>query len=223
MPVLIKRLQSSSEKGPIADETGDFVSSDKNLLDAARCGLSPAFDELFHRHSREVFRVLRRIMRTKEDAEDALQDSLLRAFTRLDTFDGRASFSTWLTRIAINSGLMILRKNRTRQEISIAESCDDSVETWPLELAGCGPTPETVYIRHEKEALLIRAIANLRPAIRKVIEIGVLQERSMQETARALGISVSAAKGRLFQARRLLQHNPELRAHAQQFGFGEDG
>src|SRR5713101_10117696 len=91
--------------------------SDQSLVEAAKLGHSTAFDTLSERYRQQLFRAAHRITRSREDAEDAVQDSLLRAFLHMTQFDGRSSFGTWLTRIAINSALMILRKKRTSVEI----------------------------------------------------------------------------------------------------------
>src|SRR5260370_39911725 len=75
-----------------------------------------AYAELCRRHSSSIFRTIQRITRSEEDAEDGLQESLLKAFIHLNKFDGRAKFSTWLTRIAIKSALMIVREKRAHPE-----------------------------------------------------------------------------------------------------------
>ena len=88
------------------------------LLATAKSGETAALDTLYRAHAEKLFRTVHRITRNREDAEDAVQDSLLRAFVHLKSFDGRSTFSTWLTRIGINSALMILRKKRNSREIS---------------------------------------------------------------------------------------------------------
>src|SRR5712691_7940808 len=95
--------------------------SEKQLIAAAKSGLRALFGELCERHVKKVFRVIHRIMRNREDAEDAMQDCLLNAFVHLKDFDGRSRFATWLTRIAINAAFMKLRKNRGAREVSIDE------------------------------------------------------------------------------------------------------
>lgn len=126
-----------------------------------------------------------------------LQDSLLRAFLNLKNFEGRSTFSSWLTRIAINSALMFLRKRRGF-EISVDHACDGS-QTWePWDQA---ETPEANFAQREKEALLRYAILRLPPTFREVIELRHTKECSTSEIAQTLGISVSATKSRLLRAR----------------------
>src|ERR1700684_1853825 len=96
------------------------------LLSAAQAGHEWAFVELCYRHSRSILFTLSRITKNKEDAEDAFQESILKAFIHFGNFNRASSFSTWLTRISINSALMILRKRRVRPEVSIDEPIDGS-------------------------------------------------------------------------------------------------
>src|SRR6266404_4234901 len=95
--------------------------SEEQLIAAAKTGRRAPFGELCERHMKQVSCVTRRIIRNREDAEDAAQDCLLNAFVHLKDFDGRSQFATWLTRIAINASLMKLRKNRGAREVPIEE------------------------------------------------------------------------------------------------------
>ena len=92
------------------------VASDEAIVISAKAGMHLAYTELCRRHSTSIFRTIFRITRSEEDAEDGLQELLLKAFLHLKKFDGRSKFSTWLTRIAINSALMIVRKKRAHPE-----------------------------------------------------------------------------------------------------------
>ena len=185
---------------------------EKRLVAAAKYGQSVAFDVLCERYAPRIMRALYRITKNREDAEDALQDSFLSAFVHISEFDGRSAFSTWLTRIAINSALMILRKKRTSHEVSL-DGCGDADEksaSW--EMPDHAPNPEKRYAQSERENILRGAISTLRPTIRKVIELQQLQERSMKETAQIIGISVPAAKARLFHAKVALRKAPRLKS-----------
>jgi len=153
-----------------------------------------------------MFRVARRITRHREDAQDAVQESFLSAYVHLEKFDERARFSTWLTRIAINAALMKIRKNRVSRKVGV----EDAVNAIPL--SDSVPNPEETCARTEQKAALRDAIAKLRPTLRNVIELHDLQEYSLHETAETLGISVAAAKARLFHARAALRRTAELKA-----------
>jgi RNA polymerase sigma-70 factor (ECF subfamily) len=185
--------------------------SDRSLVIAAKRGRATAFNALCLRYSEQLHRVAFRITRNREDAEDAVQDSLLRAFLHVKDFDGRSSFATWITRIAINSALMILRKKRSFLEMAV-QSGDDFEDSWPgYEVPDRAPGPERRYAQSEEVGILKQAIHRLRPSLREVIEIQQLQERTMRETAAAMGISVAAAKARLFHAKAQLRKSPALR------------
>ncbi len=180
---------------------------DERLVEAAKRGHSMAFATLSERHRQQLFRAAHRITRSREDAEDAVQDALLRAFVHMADFDGRSSFATWLTRIAINSALMILRKKRASVEIAADRNDDFAADGLRDEIADYRPNPERRYAQSEEEKLLKKAIRSLRPALRVVVQIQQLQERSMRETAEAIGISLAAAKGRLFHAKNALRRS----------------
>jgi RNA polymerase sigma-70 factor (ECF subfamily) len=190
--------------------------SDEWLVLAARDGNTNAFAELRDRHSSKILRTTYRITRNWEDAEDALQDAFLSAFVHLNKFEGRSSFSSWVTRIAINMSLMIMRKKRRNKELSIDPSDNDceSYDSWePRDLR---EDPERRYARHERAELLRGAIRRLPPALRTAVEYQQAQECSMQELADSLGISLAAAKSRLLRARlsmRTLLHDNNLRSY----------
>jgi RNA polymerase sigma factor (sigma-70 family) len=185
--------------------------AEKSLVDAAKGGHSTAFGALCERYAQQLLRATHRITRNREDSEDAVQDAMMRAFVHLRDFDGRSSFSTWLTRIAINSALMILRKKRTSVEVPTIGADDFGVDNPVYEVADRAPNPEKQYAQNEEQRILRRAIRSLRPSLRGVVEAQQLQERSMRETARAMCISVAAAKGRLFHAKAALRKSPVLR------------
>ncbi len=188
--------------------------SDELLVSRVKSGDTDAFVELSKRHGAKVFQAAYRVTRNRQDAEDALQDAFLRAFIHMKDFQQRCSFSTWLTRIAINSALMILRKKRVSAEISI-DSGDDPVgnfQRW--EPKSPGEDPESRYIRRERQELLRQAIHQLPAVFRDVVQLRHARECSGQEIAKSLGISVPAVKSRLARAKRAL-HTSLLQTDSQ--------
>jgi RNA polymerase sigma-70 factor (ECF subfamily) len=185
--------------------------SEENLVAAAKCGQRAAFGQLCKRHAKQAFRATHRITRNREDAEDAVQDSLLNAFVHLKDFDGRSQFATWLTRIAINSALMRLRKGRGIRETPIDEPRPAADRGRDHDVPDSAPNPEEAYRLNEQKEVVSTAISGLLPRMRKVVEFHKLQERSVVETAQILGISTAAVKTRMFHARaelrRMLQPN----------------
>lgn len=170
--------------------------------------------QLFVVHRTQLYRRAYSILRNREDAEDAVQDCWLRALTNLRSFGGRSSFSTWLTRIVINSALMILRKKRNSREFSFDTLDDSGKMSVVCQLPSDSPNPEESLNEDEEKRILDQAICGLRPRIRQVVELGQLQDLSTRETALALGISTAAAKGRMFHARAALRKSTALRCIA---------
>jgi RNA polymerase sigma-70 factor (ECF subfamily) len=174
------------------------------LVAAAQAGEESAFVELCTRHSKRVFNTIYSVTKNREDAEDALQDSMLRAYLHLHQFDGRSSFSTWFTRIGINSALMSLRKRRIRKESSIDAPVDgESWQTW--QIADHAPGPEEQYSNWERSQQLHRAIGGLPRTLRSVVELGQMEGHSLKQIARNVGISVPATKSRLARAKQTLR------------------
>jgi RNA polymerase sigma factor (sigma-70 family) len=190
----------------------DAAENQQLLVNAAMVGDANSFAQLCEQNSQRVFNILCRITKNHEDAEDALQDSYLRAFVHLKDFDGRSSFSTWLTRIAINSALMKLRKNRACREVSMDDSVDDDGDRPRLEPVDSQPDPEERYAHRERQRVVRGAVRSLRPKLRRVVELAQLEERPMKETADMMGISVGTAKARLFHGRVALRKSRRLRS-----------
>lgn len=189
--------------------------SEAHLLAQAKRGRADAFEALCHPNMSRLFTAAFRITQNREDAEDAVQDSLVRAFVRIGEFRGASAFSTWLTRIVINSALMLRRKNGSRQYVVIEDILQTADGQAKVQIAQSSPNPEQTYVARERRRALCKAVSSLRPRLRAVVEIGQLQEFSMKETAKVLNISLAAAKGRLFHARAALRRSAALRAIAQ--------
>src|SRR5437899_4924762 len=186
--------------------------SEEQLIAAAKTGRRAPFGELCERHGTKVFRVIHRIMRNREDAEDAAQDCFLNAFVHLKDFDGRSQFATWLTRIAINAALMKLRKSRRAREVPIDQPNPSSEPVAQREFRYDAPNPEESCSLRERKRIVKSAISGLRPRARNVVELIHLQEHSIRETAQVLGISTGAVKGRMFHAKIALHRMPLLQS-----------
>jgi RNA polymerase sigma-70 factor, ECF subfamily len=184
------------------------------LISAAQTGSAAAFERLYKLYAGVVFRTACSIVRNQGDAEDASQDTFLRAYQGLRSFRGEAQFHSWITRIAINSSLMILRKRRRRVELSI-ERPSEAGDNCPLpEFIDARPGPEEVCVCDQAHSSLLRSIKSLPNALRSVVEERVLRERSVEETAERLGISPAATKARLFRARNRMRMGPGIRRKA---------
>jgi len=185
--------------------------SDGALVAAAKCGDTRAFEELVLRYEARVLAAAQRITNNREDAEDVAQETFHKAFLHLDAFQERARFSTWLTRIAMNEALMLLRRRRGFHEV-LPDRPDDGVQSTAEAFVDQRPSPEESCWRRERTALLTAAINRLRPTVRRTMMLRDIEERSVEETAQILGASISAVKARLFHGRRRLRQtvNPGL-------------
>jgi RNA polymerase sigma-70 factor, ECF subfamily len=179
---------------------GDMI-----LVAAAKNGNRKAFGILVERHERKIFSLAQRMTRNREDAEDVVQQSFLKAFIHLKKFEGESLFSTWLTRIAINEALMLLRRKRGSRDVPITESTTDGEIALPLDFPDLRPNPEDSCLHREQERIVSAAVSELTPGMRKAIELRELSELSTGETAQAMGLSVGAVKARVFHGRRKLR------------------
>jgi RNA polymerase sigma-70 factor, ECF subfamily len=175
--------------------------SDQHLLATARSSDGQAFVELSGRYAQMVYKRVFGILRNREDTEDVVQEALCKAYAHLRKFRGSCAFSTWLTRIAINSALMVLRKRRLLSEVSIDQLGDEDQAWGDWEFPDPSPNAEQIYSRRQTTDLLTRAVKRLPPSYRSVVEQYHGQERSVQEAADTVGITLAAAKSRLRRAR----------------------
>ena len=191
--------------------TAGFTTTDDLLLvSQAKSVCSDAFGELYERHRLRIYHTVLRILGNRQDAEDAVQLSFKRAFRNVGRFRGDSTFSAWLTRIAINEALMHIRQRRASWPLSDNDS--ENVQTASaLDPADEHPSPEQLLMRSELQTALLQAISHLRENIRSVIILKELQGLTCAETARRLGLTVSAVKARVFHGRRYLRKYLERR------------
>jgi RNA polymerase sigma factor (sigma-70 family) len=209
-----------SEQSDAAADSDLRAWSENQLIAASKGGERAPFGELCERHLKEVFCVTRRIVRNREDAEDAAQECFLNAFVHLKDFDGRSRFATWLNRIAINAALMKLRKNRGVQEVPMGEPNPSFERVAQREFRDDSPDPEESCSLRERKRIVMSAISGLRPRARNVVELFHLQEHSVRETAQILGISTGAVKTRMFHAKIALHRMPLLQSVARSNQLG---
>jgi RNA polymerase sigma-70 factor (ECF subfamily) len=174
--------------------------SDATLIGAAKQGNSAAFDILAKRYEAKIFRIILRITRNQEDAQDAMQQGLHKAFTRLETFEGESTFRTWLTRIAINEVLMLMRKNRRMTSASLDDARFKRDNTLAQEIPDSAANPEEKYALQEREKILTLAMKQLPSEMQTALRLH-LEDHTLGEIAEILGLGVSAVKARLFRAR----------------------
>lgn len=178
---------------------------DKQLVEAAKLGDRRAFSELSTRYARVVHQKIFRLIRNREDTEDLVQDTLLKAFKHIDQFRGTSRFSTWLIRIATNSALQLLRQRRNRREVSF-ERRQEGSESWDvMEFPDTAANAEEVYAHCQARRLVSLALRRLPQSYQQLVRGCHKEELPLADVARLMGISVSAAKSRLFRARVILR------------------
>ena len=175
---------------------------DAPLLAEIRSGNAEKFEELVRRHSQRVFRTLAGIVGNVDDAQDATQDVFLRAFEKLDSFEGRSRFSTWLISIAINTGTEMLRRRKPMEIVDNRENEDDfrprQVQRWVED-------PEQLLSAAERDQLVREAILHLPEKYRVALILRDINQLPTEEAAAALDLSVPALKARVLRARLMLR------------------
>jgi RNA polymerase sigma-70 factor (ECF subfamily) len=177
------------------------IDDEAAIVAQARQGDAKAFSELLRRYEGKIFRLALHITQNREDAEDVLQETFLKAYEHLDQFQGQSKFYTWIVRIAVNQALMKLRKRKSDRSVSLDETIDTGEDTVAREIAAWDENPEQQYSREEINEILSSAIDGLAPIYRAVFVLRDVDELSTEETADALSLSVPAVKSRLLRAR----------------------
>jgi RNA polymerase sigma-70 factor, ECF subfamily len=174
---------------------------DVALVARVRAGDVSAYDELVRKYERQIFRIAQHITQNREDAQDVMQDAFLKAYEKLDQFQGNAKFYTWLVRIAVNESLMRLRKRRTGRMVSMDDDLQTEEGSVPRDFADWAPDPEQNYNQSELSEILRKTIQGLPQGFRVVFALRDVEGLSTEETAETLGLSVPAVKSRLLRAR----------------------
>ena len=190
------------------------ASEEASLLASARAGDSLAFESLAMPHWDFLLRITQRILRNREDAEDAVQTAYLHAFRNLNGFQGRSRFSSWLTRIALNAAFMHLRGSRRQRETSLDDVSETGETQMRFELVETRPNPEQEYLSKEGRALLKRGLRRLGPLDIEVLHLHSMQELSASEVAGLLHVPVGTIKARLYRARvKLTRYTQSMLTH----------
>jgi RNA polymerase sigma-70 factor (ECF subfamily) len=183
---------------PVSSQAGI---DDATLVAQTREGDARAFSELIKRYEGKVFRLAQHVTQNREDAEDVLQETFLKAYEHLDQFRGDSKFYTWIVRIAVNQALMKLRRRKSDKSVSLDETIDTGEDTIVREVAAWDEDPEQQFSREELGGILDSAVQSLEPIYRSVFVLRDIEDLSTEETAEALDLSIPAVKSRLLRAR----------------------
>jgi RNA polymerase sigma-70 factor, ECF subfamily len=171
-------------------------------IEALQAGDRSEFARLVETWSGPLLRLAQKMLGNPSDAEDVLQNTFLKAFQHIRTFEGRSSLSTWLYRIASNEALMLLRKRRPEISFSdVAPEEEENSPSEPLEFTDWCCLPEQEFLSAESHAVLDQAVRRLPDTLRIVFVLRDLEDLSIQETSQVLGLSGTAVKTRLLRAR----------------------
>jgi RNA polymerase sigma-70 factor (ECF subfamily) len=172
--------------------------SDETAVARARAGDADAFRVLVERHSNPLFRLAFRMTGNEQDAEDVVQETLLRAYRRLAKFDERASFRTWLYRITVNCSLDLVRARKRRSEQSGAANpeMDDPLES----LTATAPTPDRMAMSEEARSRIAEAMEELSVSEKTAFVLRHYEGMCIDEVSRVLGCRPGAARHSVFRA-----------------------
>lgn len=178
--------------------------SERALVAQCKTGDHAAFTELIRRNSPVAIHTIRCMVSNPADAEDIMQDTLLKAYRGVDCFNGHSKFSTWLTRIAINSALMHFRSRKNRIEVSLDWEADEG-EGQTFQVADSKVDPEESLMRDQAVSVIRNAVHALPISLRQYASRRYLEELSHEQVASSLGISLAAGKSRSLRARQRLE------------------
>ena len=172
--------------------------SDETAVARVRAGDTDAFRVLVERHSRSLFCLAFRMTGNEQDAEDVVQDTLLRAYRKIGMFDDRASFRTWLYRIAVNCSLDLvrLRKRRAEQSGPADPEMDDPIQSLPAS----GPTPDRVAMSEQARRRIAEAMEELSAAERTAFVLRHYDGMCIDDISRVVGCQPGAVRHRVFRA-----------------------
>jgi RNA polymerase sigma-70 factor, ECF subfamily len=188
------------------------LANESALVSAAQHGNNEAFSALARQYERNIYRLAFKITQNHEDAEDSLQEAMLKAYCNLETFHGGSRFYTWLVRIAMNEALMKLRKRRSNRQLPLEDMIAPGAESpAPREIEDNHANPEAQYADVELQEVLSEALRGLSPRLTNAFVLRNVEDFSVRETAERLGLSVAAVKSRLLRAPRSKQVHRQSR------------
>lgn len=215
-PPVPENVPNLLPQAPRPTDGSTTIDPDSETVARVQSGDVDAFEELINRHSRRVYRTLVGILGNQEEARDAMQDTFLKAFQHLGSFQGRSKFSTWLVSIASNAGLQLLRERKYVQSLD-----DDGIETEegfrPRQIRAWNDNPEQLCSKAEMRALVEDHVMKLPAKYRVVVVLRDIEQLSIEEAATVLGVGIPALKSRHLRGRLMLREalTPHFAANAQ--------
>ncbi|HXN25128.1 MAG TPA: sigma-70 family RNA polymerase sigma factor [Candidatus Dormibacteraeota bacterium] len=197
-------MSESTQSGAGAADARSDRGADRGNVERVLAGDQDAFGLLVERHSRTLFRLAYRMTGNEQDAEEVVQDAFLRAYRKMDRFESRAHFGTWLYRIAVNCALDRMRKRRTEdahRELPSARADDHTASANRLDShAADSPAPDRLVLSAEIGARVTLALQTLSPAERVAFVMRHWEGRGIDEISQVLALRASATKNTVFRA-----------------------
>ena len=185
--------------------TDSASSQDQALVGRLKARDKSALEDLLRRHGAKLYGVALQIVRNETEAQEVMQDALISIWTKIDKFEGRSAFSTWLYRVTANAGLMHLRKNKKLEHNVPLEDTGDEHDLPAIQIASANDTPAASALRDELSSHVRTAIDGLPEPYRTTVLLADVNEMSMEEVADTMGVTVPAVKSRLHRARLALR------------------
>jgi RNA polymerase sigma factor (sigma-70 family) len=183
----------------------DSRPDDRALISRALRGDEEALNELFSRYYRFLYFLACRVLRDREDAQDVVQNCLLRAVCNLQQFNNDGAFRSWLARILVNEAISLLRKRRSGKRFSVGRVSREQEGDVLDRLPGPELNPEQVLAKKESILALTKEVARLSAPLRSVVILCDIREHSMEEAGAVLCVTRNKVRSRLFRARKQLE------------------
>ena len=196
-------IYNKLSKGKTTNKRTDSRTDDVNLIERALKGEQTAYDKLMKKYYPLIYNLIFRMIFKKEDVEDLVQESFIKAFNSLDKFDKQFAFSTWLFKIATNNSIDYIRKKKL-STFSIDKEIESEDDDLKFEIPDNDFKPDLPIISSERKELIDRAIETLPTKYRKVIEMRHKEEKEYDEIAKELKIPIGTVKAHIFRGRELL-------------------
>lgn len=180
---------------------------DLSFLSALQSGDREAFAKLVDLYSSQIYRLALKMLNDPADAEDVLQETFIKAFRSITSFEGRSSLSTWLYRIAVNEALMLIRKQKPQVQLTDEKDDENENGETPVQIVDWCCLPERELMSTESKQHLNQAISELSETLRIVFILRDIEGLSIRETAETIGISETNVKTRLLRARLRLRES----------------
>jgi len=181
------------------------LANEAELVSAAQAGKGEAFDVLMRAYYQSTFQVALGVVRNREDAEDVLQEAMLKAYSKLGQFQGNSQFYTWFFRIAMNEALMKVRGRHPDRQVMLDDVMKSERGYLRKEIEDWTNYPEKLYLQRELGSTLQQALAQLSPRLSATFRLCYIEQRSIKEIAKLLGMTTNGVKSRVSRARSRLK------------------